>query len=38
MMDKINERRAEINVVKRELELRMMRQAINIITAEHSSL
>ena len=37
-MNNLNEKKAEINVIKRELEIRMIKQAISMIKAEHSSL
>ena len=38
MADKINERKAEIIVIKRELEVRMIKQSLQMIKNEHSSL
>lgn len=37
-LNKLNEKKAEINVIKRELEIRMIKQSIQLIKNEHSSL
>ncbi len=38
LVDKINERKAEVIVVKKELDVRMIKLSIAMIKAEHSSL
>jgi hypothetical protein len=37
-MNKITERRAEVNVFRKELDIRMIKQSIQLISTEHSSL
>ena len=37
-LNRLNERKAEINVIRKDLEIRMIKQSINMIKAEHSSL